>query len=86
MPSVMQLAEMSRIEINTIDRSSLVDIKTVKIDSSLPIAKRMLRYLDQVKNPYCFRCGETPVKIRFSQTGKTLDEAIKDHYIGLKTL
>jgi len=86
MLSVMQLDEMSRIEISSIDRNSLVDIKTVKIDTSLPIAKRMVQYLEQIKNPYCFSCGETPIRIRFSDTGKTLDKAVKDHYLGLKTL
>lgn len=86
MPDMIQLDEMSRVEIACMDRSALVDIKTIQIDTSLPITKRMVRYLAQIKNPYCFRCGQTPVRIRFSDTGKTLDEAIKDHFIGLKTL
>ncbi len=85
MPSVMKLAEMSQVDISGIDRSTLVDIKKIKIDTSLPIVKRMLQYLKQIKNPYCFLCGATPVKVRFTDSGKTLDDAIKDHYLGLKT-
>ncbi|GHU79626.1 hypothetical protein FACS1894191_2860 [Clostridia bacterium] len=81
-----QLDELSRNGADRIDRNALIDIKTVKIDISLPIANRMLSYLEQIKNPYCFLCGETPVKIRFSDTGKTLDEAIKGHFLGLKAL
>lgn len=81
-----QLDELSRTEIDRIDRELLINIKTVHVDTSLPAAKRMLHYLEQIKNPYCFLCGETPVKIRFSDTGKPLDEAIKSHFIGLKTL
>jgi len=86
MPNLKQLDEMSRMEIDRIDRNILVDVKTVDIDTSLPIENRMLRYLEQIKNPYCFLCGGTVVKVRFSDTGKTLDEAVKDHYFGLKNL
>ena len=86
MPSVIELDEMRNIAINNIDRNLLVDIKLINLDSSLPITTRMLTYLEQIKNPYCFLCGETPVRVRFSDTGKTLDEAIKSHFWGLKAL
>lgn len=86
MLNIVHLDEMSWTKIEKIDKNTLVDIKMVRIDTSIPIAKRMLLYLDQIKNPYCFLCGETPVKIRFSYTGKTMDEAIKSHFLGLKAL
>lgn len=86
MTNLKQLDEMSRMRMDRIDRDILIDIKTVDIDTSLPIDNRMLRYLEQIKNPYCFLCGGTVVKIRFSDTGKTLDEAVKNHYLGLKNL
>ena len=49
-------------------KDNLVDIRSVHIDQSLPEKKRMLDYLAQIKNPYCFRCGETEVKLSFSST------------------
>jgi len=86
MLNLAQLDELSQTPINKIDRNTLVDIKTIKIDSSLTNTKRMLDYLEQIKNPYCFLCGETPVRVGFSDTGKTLDGAIKSHFLGLKAL
>jgi mevalonate kinase len=86
LPDAAELDVFSRMEIKSVDRASLIDIKSVTIDKSLPIEKRMRQYLEQIKNPYCFLCGKTPVKVTFSEVGKTLDEAIKDHYLGLKTL
>lgn len=80
------LDEMSMITVDKIDKNTLFDIKTVKIDASLPVTERMQQYLEQVKNPYCFMCSGTPVRIRFSDTGKTLDEALKSHFLGLKNL
>ncbi len=86
MLDISNLEEMSRTEIDKVDRSTLVDIKSVQISTSLPIAKRMLQYLEQIKNPYCFLCGNTPVRVQFSDKGKTLDEAIKSHFQELNNL
>lgn len=78
------LKAMSQIAIEEIDRNELVNMEEVKIDVSLPAPQRMLKYLEDIKNPYCFLCGKTPVKIRFSQDGKELAELLKEHFIALK--
>lgn len=78
------LDTMSRINLEEIDKSGLINIQEVKIDTSLPAPVRMLRYLEQIKNPYCFLCGETPVKICFSSGGSELGGLLKRHFIDLK--
>ena len=52
-----KLEEMSRMEYGAANKDELVDIETVHIDPDLPPAERLLNYLEQIKNPYCFRCG-----------------------------
>lgn len=42
----------------TADMSGLVDIRDVKVDRSLPVEDRIRSYVEQVKDPYCFRCGD----------------------------
>ncbi len=79
-----QLDEMSRMEIDEINRSELVDIQSVKIDTSLPLNQRMQNYLEQVKNPYCFICDDTAVHIRFAQGGNDLTYRLKNFFAGLK--
>ena len=73
------LDEMSKMDITKMDKSTLVDIRTVKIDADMPIAERMTKYLEEIKNPYCFRVGNTPVQVVFNERGKTLDETFANH-------
>ena len=84
MPDIKRLDTMSRIEINKSDRNTLVNINDVQVNTALPITRRMEKYLEQVKNPYCFKCGETAVKLEFAQNGKSLDQSLVDYFINLK--
>lgn len=59
-----------------IDTSKLVDIHHVKIDPALPREQRAADYIRQIKNPYCFRCGEVVVQIKFSQTDATIEDKL----------
>lgn len=73
--NTQQLDAMSRIALPEADRTALVDIASVHIDTTLPAAERMENYLQQVKNPYLFRSGNTigpgtfrPGRQRFTRT------------------
>ncbi len=57
-----------------IDRESLVDIRTVQIDSSLPTIEKVRSFVEQVKNPYYFRVGEVAVRVAYSNTGGTMND------------
>jgi hypothetical protein len=72
------------MEIEQISKSALVDVKTVKIDVTLPVVERMSRYLEQVKNPYCFMCGKTPVQVSFKADGRELSTLLSSYFMGLK--
>lgn len=78
------LEEMSCLEYGDINKASLTDINQVKIDTELPPAERFLNYIQQIKNPYCFRCGATTVKVSFATDGSDLGTLLKNHFISLK--
>ena len=78
------LAEMQSVDIRTVDPNTLQDIRDVKIDSSLTTEQKMVEYLKQIKNPYCYKHGKYVVKVRFSDTGISLEERLAD-YIRIKT-
>lgn len=59
----LSLAEMRDIDIKTVDRSTLVDMNTVKIDASLPQKERMQEFIRQIKNPYCYLDQGIVVKV-----------------------
>jgi hypothetical protein len=50
----------------------------------LPAAKKMQSYLEQIVNPYCFLCGDTPVRIRFVAEDRTLKQSLCDYFLSLK--
>ena len=79
-----QLQQMKGVDITQVDRSTLADIRNVHIDSSLPAEKKMQSYFEQIVNPYCFLCGDTPVKIRFVAENKTLKQSLHDYFLSLK--
>lgn len=74
------LAQMKEVDIHTVDRESLVDIREVQIDGKLPRERRFEDFLRQIKNPYCYRCGKIVVKVSFSDTDVTLEDRL-EHYL-----
>ena len=67
---------MKEIDIRSVHRETLVDIIDVQINTDLPDEERMLDFVRQIKNPYCYICNGMVVKTRF--VGKqSLEECIK---------
>ena len=54
--------------------ASLVDIRDVQIDRSLPMEERVKSYVAQVKNPYLFRVGDTVVHVSYADTDRTMND------------
>jgi hypothetical protein len=55
---------------------ALVDIRDVTVDKSLPREERIAEFVRQIKNPYCFRCGEFIVHTSFANAGPTLEDCM----------
>ena len=70
--------------IEDIPGDSLVDIRSVTIDSGLPGTLRMLQYIEQIQNPYNFLCDGTPVHISFENEEKELSEVLTRYFCTLK--
>ena len=58
---------------------SLVDIRDVKIDRSKPVEERMKSYVEQIKNPYLFKVGNTIVRVSYANAHAT----INDNFVNL---
>ena len=67
-------------EKHQVDKSidELVDIRDVKLDSSLGQAERIQSFLQQIKNPYCFRVGDVVVNGAYTEGGPTLNDCFAD--------
>ncbi len=76
MLTASQLEALRQVDIATIDKNELVDIRTVQVDKDAPFEERLQQFMEQIKNPYAFRVGDVAVKLEFAENGKTLREAI----------
>ena len=76
----MTIKEMKEIDVRTVDPDTLVDIDDVMVDASLPQEERIRSFLAQIRNPYCFKCGDMVVKISHADTDVTLEERM-EHYL-----
>jgi len=75
------ITAMRDIDIRTVDRASLVDLKSVPINANLPRQERLLDFIKRIGNPYCYRCGNIVVKESFADNGKTIEDCL-EQYIG----
>ena len=75
-----ELEKLKYIDIKDIDVDDLQELSEVKLYSDLPVQERLELFLCQIGNPYCFKVNGTPVQISFSDSPKTLDEAL-DNYL-----
>ena len=75
----MTVEEMKAVDIRTVSRDDLVDIRDVVIDQDAPKEERIKSFLRQIRNPYCFKVGNVVVKTTFADTDMTLDDRL-EHY------
>ncbi len=69
-----QIEAMQNVDIRTVDPETLRDIRDVEVNTSLPKKERILDFIRQIGNPYCYRHGKYVVKISFTDTDVTLED------------
>ena len=72
---------MKNANLATIDRDELVDIRDVKVNTSLPKRERAIDFIRQIGNPYCYRHGKYVVKVGFSDTEVPLQERLAGYIL-----
>lgn len=74
------LKKMKLVNIEAVDADSLVDIRDVKINPDLSKEERIAQFLNQIGNPYCFRCNGCVVQVSFTETERTLEDCLQDYF------
>lgn len=69
------LERMKDVDITKVDRSSLCDLRKVRVKRELPVPERVADFIAQIGNPYCFMVGDTVVKLRFKNDGTSCQDA-----------
>ena len=67
MITLNELEEMKNVDFKNANIDDLVDIRDVKIDTSKPKYEKIFDFIEQIKNPYLFKVGNTIVKLTFPE-------------------
>lgn len=66
---------MNDFDMSNKTMDSLVDIRDVKVDQTKSSEERIRSYVEQIKNPYCFRVGNVKVRVAYSGKDETLNDS-----------
>ena len=80
-----QLDALRCVDMNAVDKETLVDMSGVALDTSLPHDQRLAWMLGVSPNPYCFRYGDVDIKIEFAESAPSLQEAFSSFLLKLKS-
>lgn len=79
------LKELQDICYTTMERTTLSDVSKITLDKTTSILERVEKFIDEAKNPYIMKCGNTIVEVEFSNNNKTIDSQIKNYLKSHKT-
>ncbi len=69
-----RIEAMQNVDIRSVNPDTLRDIRDVVINTDLPKRERILDFIRQIGNPYCYRHGKYVVKVSFTDTDVTLED------------
>lgn len=72
-----ELSRLKDTDIRTVKKEDLVELSDINVDTSLPKLERVITYIKQIKNPYCYLWKGMIIKVSFKGE-KSITECIKD--------
>ena len=72
---------MKNVDPRKVDRATLRDRSTVRIDPDAPTEERIRAWIEQLGNPYVYLDGGVVVKLSFGDKGETIEDRINALYL-----
>lgn len=73
--TVEMIKEMKKIDIRTLNRAELTDIRDIVVDESQCAAQRVRSFLQQVGNPFAQKVGDYILVIGYDESSEdTIDD------------
>lgn len=72
----IDLEELKKVDVRTVDVSALEDIEKVKVDRSLSAGERWRDFAEKIKNPFCFICNGMIVKVSYAEGKESLENKL----------
>lgn len=73
------LREMAAVDIKDVDINSLTDLRDIVIDTKKPVSEKLRSFAEQSGNVYLHRIGDYVVKVRFQESGPTIDDKLEEY-------
>lgn len=83
LPTNRQLKVMANIDVSKVNKQDLIDIKDVYIKRQQSKEEKIKSFIKQVKNPYCYRCGNVVVKVSYEVDVATMQEKMENYLSSL---
>ena len=74
-----ELDAMEAVDVRTVDINTLTDIRDIKIDTRLPVERKLALFAEQTNNLFLHRIGDYVVKVSFQKEGPTLDDKMEEY-------
>ena len=74
------LERLRSVNPDEVDRSELVDIRDITVESQLPTEERIADFVKKIKHPYLCKCGNIVVQSVFEETDVTLTERLMQYF------
>ena len=74
-----ELDAMEEVDVRTVDINTLTDIRDIKIDTRLPVEKKLALFAEQTNNLFIHRIGDYVVKVRFQKEGPTIADKMEEY-------
>lgn len=82
-PTSQELNRMANIDITKVNKQDLIDIRDVHIEEHHSKEEKIKSFINQVKNPYCYRCGDVVVKVSYGVNVATMQEKMESYLMSL---
>lgn len=69
-----------------LDIRELVDLKKIKINPNVEIEQRLKNFINDIKTPYRFLCGNTIVNIEYNTEGFSLEDCLNALFVNIENI
>ncbi len=74
-----KLKEMAAVDVRTVDISTLADLRDIEIDTKAPVSRKLESFAAQTGNLYVNRIGDYVVKVRYQESGPTINDKMEEY-------
>ena len=75
--------QLRNVDIRTVDPDTLIDLNDVVINPELTQEERMIEFVRQIKNPYCYKIGKGIIKVGHIDTTASLEDRLFAYFLSL---